>query len=205
MSSSAGQMLLKAYWVFRAETKGLRPSLAVFRWAETLTRFFSPEERADTLRSMGVQVGTGSQIGPGFRITAETGARSKLVIGANCELGARLVLDLEERIELGDGVRVGSDVMILTSSHELGGKERRAGPIQYAPVRISDGVTIGRRCIVLPGIVVGAGATIEDDSVVAREVPPGAHMRGNPAAPVKKETEPTKSAPQGPSSGEAAG
>jgi maltose O-acetyltransferase len=193
MSSSAGSVLTKLYAVFRAETKGLRPSQAIFRWVDTLTRFMGPEERANALRAIGVQVGEGTQLGAGFRVTAEANAKSKLVIGANCELGERLVLDLEERIEIGNEVRLGDDVMILTSSHELGGKERRAGPVQYAPVRICDKVTIGQRCIILPGIVVGAGATIEDHSVVAREVPPGARMRGNPAAPVKSEDQGAKS------------
>jgi maltose O-acetyltransferase len=176
----------KLYQVFRAETRGLRPSIAVFRWIDTIASNLKGTTRASLLRKIGVSIGSNTEIGPGFHITAESGAKTRLVIGANCNIGPHAVLDVEERIEIGDNVEIGPHVMILTSSHELGGKEHRAGPVRRSPVKVGPKVVIGSRVIILPGVIIGTGAIVEDGSVVAKDVADGVRVRGNPAAPVKE-------------------
>ncbi|MBC8132740.1 MAG: sugar O-acetyltransferase, partial [Deltaproteobacteria bacterium] len=37
-------------------------------------------------------------------------------------------------------------------------------------------------CTILKGVTIGAGAYVEPGSVVTRDVPAGARVRGNPAA-----------------------
>ena len=60
--------------------------------------------------------------------------------------------------------------MILANSHELGPSESRAGSVVGLPVSIGDGVWIGARTTVLPGVTIGPGAIVAAGSVVNRDV-----------------------------------
>lgn len=51
---------------------------------------------------------------------------------------------------------------------------------------IADGVWIGMRSIILPGIKIGEGAVIATGSVVTKDVAPYAIVGGNPAREIKK-------------------
>ena len=51
---------------------------------------------------------------------------------------------------------------------------------------IGDGVWIGMRSMILPGIHIGEGAVIAAGSVVAKDVPPYTVVGGNPAQPIRK-------------------
>jgi len=48
------------------------------------------------------------------------------------------------------------------------------------PVVIGRNVTIGANCTLLPGIVIGDGATVSAMSLVNKDVPPGAKVGGVP-------------------------
>lgn len=56
-------------------------------------------------------------------------------------------------------------------------------PLIARPVAIEDDVWIGIGAIVLKGTRIGYGARIGPGAVVASDVPPGAHVVGNPARP----------------------
>jgi acetyltransferase-like isoleucine patch superfamily enzyme len=53
-------------------------------------------------------------------------------------------------------------------------------PLVSAPVRIEDDAWLGIGCMVLKGTTIGAGARVAPGTVVSRDVPPGAHVEGNP-------------------------
>ena len=81
---------------------------------------------------------------------------------------------------------IGHQAMILTSSHEIGPKEHRAGPTVQAPVMIHDGVWIGPRSIVLPGITIGEGAIVAPGALVNKDVPAHTRVAGAPAKVVEQ-------------------
>ena len=56
---------------------------------------------------------------------------------------------------------------------------------QKGDTRIADGVWIGMRSIILPGVSIGEGAVIAAGSVVTKDVPPYAVVGGNPAKVIK--------------------
>lgn len=51
---------------------------------------------------------------------------------------------------------------------------------------IGDGVWIGMRAMILPGVTIGEGAVIAVGSVVTKDVPPYTLVGGNPAREIKK-------------------
>ena len=60
--------------------------------------------------------------------------------------------------------------------------EGRSRPtIPTKPVTIGDDVYIGPACTILKGVTIGEGAFVEPGSVVTRDVPARARVRGNPA------------------------
>jgi|GEM_PF-2907596 len=188
MSNSLADKLLRFGQVLGDELKGYSPGLVEIRWLELWTRWANPRLRAEGLRRLGIQVAPGVSVGGGYLFTGSRGAKKNLVLGANCEVKNGVFIDLSAHVEIGANAKIGERVMILTSSHELGPREHRAGAVQTAPVSIHEGASIGKGSIILPGVVIGARAVVEENSVVAKEVLPETRVRGNPAAVVKVTT-----------------
>lgn len=104
-----------------------------------------------------------------------------------------------ERIDVGAAVVISYGATIADSDfHPLDPAARRldaeasapfgdpsARPVvENRPVLIEDGVWIGIGAIILKGVTIGAGARVGAGAVVARDVPPGARVEGNPATVV---------------------
>ena len=123
-------------------------------------------------------------LGPSHPVIISTRrATASLVIGADFGMtGGSLVCD--ERITIGDRVWVGANTVITDSDfHPLDPTTRMASPLaaDTAPVTIADDVFIGMNALILKGVSVGSGAVVGAGSVVARDVPAGAIVAGNPA------------------------
>lgn len=110
---------------------------------------------------------------------------TRLSVGADSYLNARCQFDLSDEIRIESAVYLAQDVMILTSTHDVGTAERRAGQLVTAPVRIERGAWIGARALILPGVTVGCGAIVAAGSVVTRDVAPNVLVAGIPARVVK--------------------
>lgn len=186
-ASSSRPALAKARQLLREETAGLhlRLHLAALL-ARLLPRGYAGGLRAGILRRMGFAIGRGTALRSMPRLNGGPGLYANLSVGAGCVLHLDCTLDLEERIVIGDRVTVGHQAMILTSSHEIGPREHRAGDIVRAPVTIGDGAWLGPRCIILPGVTVGAGAIVAAGALVNKDVPPHTRAAGAPARVVEQ-------------------
>jgi maltose O-acetyltransferase len=186
--------------VVREELSFFHPRL---RWMYLRERFLrrggSGSRRAALMRGAGFALGEGALVQAVPRITGSAvrthadGRRTlfeNLVIGRDATIEQGVVLDLEDRITIGDRAVIGPQVMILTSSHELGPREHRAGPLIRQPVTISDGAWVGARSVLLPGVVIGEGAVVAAGSVVNKDVPPHTHAGGSPARKIAALTPP---------------
>lgn len=71
--------------------------------------------------------------------------------------------------------------MLMTGSHHLGNSQRRAGDFTAQPIRICDGVWLGARSTVLPGVTLHEGAVVGAGAIVNRDVPPNSLVAGVPA------------------------
>ncbi len=82
-----------------------------------------------------------------------------------------------ELITLREDALVGYDATLLC--HEFLQDEYRTGGVV-----VGERATVGAGAVVLPGVEVGAGATVAANSLVTRDVPPGATVAGVPAEPM---------------------
>ncbi len=180
---------LRSAW--REETRSVHPRLRWMYWRDALlSRRSAPMRRAQLLRNTGFPIGDDTLVHGMPRITGspageqgdnDPGLFGHLVVGRDCVLDIGIVFDLEHSITIGDNVLIGPQVMILTSTHELGPREHRAGPLTRSPVTIGDGAWIGARSVLLPGVTIGEGAVVDAGSVVNKDVPPNARFGGIPA------------------------
>ena len=101
--------------------------------------------------------------------------------GAGAFLNFNCVILDVVRVEIGEATQIGPAVQIYAADHPRDPAQRRSGLEFGRRVRIGRNVWIGGGAIILPGIVVGDDALIGAGSVVTRDVPAGATVRGNPA------------------------
>ena len=82
------------------------------------------------------------------------------------------------RTRIDDDVLISEEAFLYTHDHGL---DPRADPM-LMPKKIGAGAWIGMRAVILPQCQnIGAGAVIGAGAIVARDVPAGAIVAGNPA------------------------
>jgi maltose O-acetyltransferase len=137
--------------------------------------------RTGVLRATGWTIGYASVISSVPRVYGRGRMLRRLTIGEHTIMNVGCQLELNDTITIGDHVALGHEVMILTTTHRIGPRSKRAGPTHQAPVTIGNGVWIGARATILPGITIGDGAVVAAGSVVNKDVPPNTVVAGVPA------------------------
>lgn len=176
-------LLGKVRNVVTTELSQIRPRLATLSLVSRLLPLqVGSLTRANLLRKVGFAIGEGTRVQGTPRIVgSRPGYADNLVIGRDCFIEIGCHFDLGERITLEDNVTLGHQVLILTTSHELGPREHRAGPLTHGPVTIQRGAWIGPRSIILPGVTIGEGAIVSSGSLVNKNVEPNTRVAGMPA------------------------
>lgn len=87
-----------------------------------------------------------------------------------------------DKINIGTKVAISREAFICTASHDITKPNR---PLVTAPITICDGVWIGARAIILPGVTIGEGAVVAAGAVVTKNVAPFSVVGGNPAKFIK--------------------
>lgn len=178
--------LEKLLHVAREETSGLHPRLLLTQMCcALLPSHVGSRLRVYALRAAGFRIGHGSVMWGMPRITGNRDLYTRLSFGRRCLVNVGCFFDLGASITIGDGVALGHQVMILTTSHAFGPAEFRAGPTYTKPVVIQDGAWLGARVLVLPGVTIGAGAVVAAGAVVTRDIPANALVAGVPAHPIR--------------------
>ena len=107
----------------------------------------------------------------------------------NVEMGSYVAIDDQvnlysvDKITIGTKVAISREAFICTASHDITKPNR---PLITAPITICDGVWIGARAIILPGVTIGEGAVVAAGAVVTKNVEPFTVVGGNPAKFIKK-------------------
>jgi acetyltransferase-like isoleucine patch superfamily enzyme/acyl carrier protein len=102
-----------------------------------------------------------------------------LEIGDDVSVSHGAAIYCAARVRIGDGTRIGPYVVLAdTDFHVVG--DRLASP-KPRPLEIGRSVKIGARVTILPGVIIGDGATVVAGSTVAGAVAAGAVVSGVPA------------------------
>jgi acetyltransferase-like isoleucine patch superfamily enzyme len=122
------------------------------------------------------------RLSPSLRLKNWLLRRLGASVGSGVSWGLEATPDVfwPELLTIGEGAIVGYDATLLC--HEFLQAEYRLGEVV-----VGERAMIGAGAIVLPGVEIGAGAQVGANSLVTRDVPPGATVVGVPAAPVDRE------------------
>lgn len=183
--SSTTKLLSRLLRAAREDVEPLFSRQTFAHLAENLPSSAFFRTRTAMLRSAGVRIGAHSLIQGKVRLTGHGNPCALLSIGDETLVTGGLHVDLGAPVRIGNRVRIGHDVSLLTINHAVGRFDFRAGPSYCGEIVIEDGCWLASRCTVLPGVTIGAGAIVGAGSVVTRDVPCHTLVVGVPARPVR--------------------
>jgi maltose O-acetyltransferase len=141
--------------------------------------------RTTALRLAGIRVGARSIVMGPIRFTGPGDARSLFSIGDDTYITGPVYVDLGAVVRIGNQVRIGQHLTLLTLDHEIGPAERRCGRLIAARIEIGHGAWLGSNVTLLPGVAVGAGSVVGAGALVSKDVPPNTLVGGVPAKVVR--------------------
>ncbi len=131
------------------------------------------------LKLYGARVGEGVVIKPGVNIKYPW----NLEIGNYVWIGEKAWIDNLGKVTLCDNVCLSQDCLLLCGNHDYSSS---AFDLRVGDIYLENGVWIGARATVGPGVRVGQNAVLAVGSVASSNLEPGKIYRGNPAVPVKE-------------------
>ncbi len=131
------------------------------------------------LRMFGARIGVGVVVKPGVSIKYPW----KLNIGNYCWIGENVWIDNLEQVSVGNNVCISQGAMLLTGNHDF---TKSTFDLMVKPITLEDGVWIGARTIVCPGITVNEHAVLSVGSVATKNMEAYGIYQGNPAIWMKK-------------------
>jgi acetyltransferase-like isoleucine patch superfamily enzyme len=116
-----------------------------------------------------------NRFNPSLRLKNALYRLTGMKVGRHCSFGLFALVDIfyPHLITVGEDCIFGYDSVIL--AHGYLQNELRVGPVV-----IGNRVTIGTKCTVLPGVVIGDGAVVSSMSLVNKDVPPYTIVGGVP-------------------------
>ena len=188
--------LERAVEVLREEMDGLRPRHMLARLLVLpLPILAGSRLRAAALRLAGFRVGRGVTLGSMPRLFGNGPITERLTIGDHCFFNVGTTIELGAPVRIGDWVTFGPDVMLLTTTHEIGQPDHRCSTRVLGAIEVGDGAWIGARALVLPGVTIGRGAVIGAGSLVLHDVEPNTLVAGVPARVMRELDEPAATLP----------
>lgn len=115
-----------------------------------------------------------------------------IVIGNDCQFGARTHITAVNDITIGNGVLTGADVLISDNAHgDSTFKTLQIPPLQRplyskGKIAIGDNVWIGDKVSILAGVTIGNNVIIGANSVVTKDIPDRCIAAGIPAKIIKQ-------------------
>jgi putative colanic acid biosynthesis acetyltransferase WcaF len=141
-----------------------------FPWPYRLKVFF--------LRVFGAKVGVGLIIKTNVRIKNPW----RLEIGDHCWIGESVWIDNLENVKIGSNVCISQGSMLLTGNHDY---TKSSFPYRLGIIEIEDGVWIGAKSVVCPGVKCRSHSILTVNSVATKELKSWGIYSGNPAAFVR--------------------
>ena len=169
------------------EGRGLRESLRPRLWfwsacAGVLPDFALPGLRTQCYRLAGCDIGPRVSLLGRQRLLGGGAVAGRLHLGEGSVIAPGVVFGLDGEITVGRNVSISPQVTLYTATHALGFGSQRMNPAMTPkPIVVEDGVWIGMRALILPGVTLGQGCVVSAGAVVTLDVPPNTLVAGNPA------------------------
>jgi maltose O-acetyltransferase len=152
-----------------------------------MSSMLSSENVPASLRTKLMRV-AGFRISKKATIWAGASFRSrKIAIGEGVFINIGFYHDGYDMLEIGDNVRIGPFVRVITATHDIGPSSQR-GMIEVVgkPVVIRDACWIGSGVTILPGVTVDRGCVVAANSVLHEDTEMDGLYAGNPARRVRE-------------------
>lgn len=133
------------------------------------------------LKLFGAQIGSGVLIKPSVNIKYPW----KLIIGNNCWIGENVWIDNLANVEIKNNVCLSQGSMLLTGNHNY---KKPSFDLMIGEIVLDDGVWIGAKSIVCPGITCHSHAVLAVASIATSNMEPFTIYQGNPAVKLKTRT-----------------
>lgn len=143
--------------------------------------FVTRDLRSFLLQSFGINVEGRANIYPGVRFRT-----ASISFGRYVMVNEGVVFDNTAHISIGNGVAIGHQAILLTTTHKMANGQARAGAVEARSIVIEDGCWIGARVTVLPGVTLRRGCVIAAGATVTRDTEPDGLYVGTPARRVKE-------------------
>lgn len=182
MARGVGELFRRAVAIGIGEVRQFHPRLQLARLVTApMPKYVGGRARTQVLRIAGFRLGAGTIVFDMPEFTGVGRIHERLTVGEQCLISWGCYLDLEAPVSVGDRVGFSPMVSVITSAHDIGSSYNRVGRLQARPVVIEDGVWLGVRCTILPGVTVHRGAVVAAGAVVTKDVPPDTVVGGVPA------------------------
>jgi len=127
------------------------------------------------LRVFGCKTGTGIIIKPNVRIKYPW----HLTIGNTCWIGENVWIDNLDQVNIANNVCLSQGSMLLTGNHDYTLSDF---PYRLGTIVIEDGVWIGAKSVVCPGIICASHSILTVNSVATKNLEARKIYSGNPAS-----------------------
>ncbi len=135
--------------------------------------------KASLLRAFGAKVGKGLVIKPSVNIKYPW----FLSIGDFCWLGEGVWIDNLGKVTIGSHVCISQGALLLCGNHDY---TKTTFDLIVKNISLEDGVWIGAKSMVAPGVNAGAHAVLTAGSVATANLDPYGIYQGNPCQWIKK-------------------
>ena len=142
-----------------------------------------------------ISIGSGMYIGKGIVWEVYNSLPNiipSLSFGDSSSFGDDGHITCINKIQIGNGVRIGRKVFITDNAHGASERKLLDMPaikrplVSKGPVIIEDNVWIGEMTCIMPGVTIGRGSIIGANSVVTHDIPEYCVAAGNPAKVIKQ-------------------
>jgi putative colanic acid biosynthesis acetyltransferase WcaF len=146
-----------------------------------LNSYFLPLSRlkCSLLRLFGAKVGAGVNIKPKVNIKYPW----NLTIGNNAWIGEEVWIDNLDKVSIGDNCCISQGAFLLCGNHNY---KIETFDLITKPILLEEGVWIGAKCVVCPGVTSKSHSVLSVGSVATSDMEPYGIYQGNPAAFKKK-------------------
>ena len=134
--------------------------------------------RVTLLRAFGAKVGQGVVIRSQVNITFPW----RLEIGDDVWIGEEVLILSLAQVTLGSDVCLSQRAFLCTGSHQF---QEPNFDLVTKPISVGAQSWVAAQAFIAPGVEIGEGSMVSAGSVVLENVPPKSLVRGNPATVVK--------------------